>query len=437
VRSTDIQAIGELAGEALAAGGGLIKEMHEGIASRPFEVLGPPAAPVRVIHDEIAHSVYGGVQSALRAASRATAAVLALEAGDDGPALAAMPAGSVALGALNGVYGNHLVQRANRLALGMEIRRNGEAVPVTPAGLARAFPDASPRIAVFVHGLCETDDSWRKLLRRGDRERRPTYGDRLRDELGFAPVYLRYNTGLHISENGRLLARTLDDLVAGWPCRIEEVVLVGHSMGGLVSRSACHYAERDGRRWAHAVRHVFCLGTPHLGADLEKGANFLGWALGRLPETRALGSFVNARSVGIKDLRFGSCIEEDWRDCDPDEFLRDRCQEVPFLAHANYYFIAAAVSEGPVGTLLGDLLVRIASASGRGRGSGRRIPFEVDNGLELTGITHFDLLDHPAVYEQLRSWILRPRPVRSARSTRFTFPLRSARALGSSPVDTN
>ncbi len=420
MRRTDIQAIGQLAGEALAAGGGLIKEMHEGIASRPFGALGAPAAPVRVIHDEIADAVYGGVRGALRAASRGTAAILALQAGEEGPDLAATPAGSVTLGALNGLYGNHIARRGNHLALEMQIRRHADAVPITPTGLARAFPDASSRVALFVHGLCETDEAWRQVPFRADRarrdERRPTYGDRLQDELGFTPVYLRYNTGLRISENGRRLAQTLGDLVAGWPCGIEQLVLVGHSMGGLVARSACHYAEQEGRRWTHAARHVFCLGSPHLGADLEKGANVLGWALGRLPETRALGSFLNARSVGIKDLRFGSCVEEDWCDCDPDEFLRDRCREVPFLAHANYYFIAATLTEGPLGSFIGDLLVRVASASGRGRGTGRRIPFEVDNGLELTGLMHFDLLNHPAVYEQLRTWLTRPGPVRSTRA---------------------
>jgi len=159
-------------------------------------------------------------------------------------------------------------------------------------------------------------------------------------------------------------------------------------MGGLVARSACHYAEREGCAWTEAVRHVFCLGTPHLGADLEKGANALGWALGRLPETRALARVLNARSVGIKDLRYESCVDEDWCDCDPDEFLRDRCQEVPFLPAANYYFIGAALSPDPLGRLVGDLLVRSPSSSGRGNGRGRRIPFEVDNGYELSGLTH-------------------------------------------------
>ncbi len=158
--------------------------------------------------------------------------------------------------------------------------------------------------------------------------------------------------------------------------------------------------------WADAVKHVFCLGTPHLGADLEKGANMLAYALGRLPETRALGKLINTRSTGIKDLRFGSCVEEDWCDCeDVDEFLRDRCNEVPFLPDAGYYFIGSTLSPAPLGRLIGDLLVRMPSASGRGNGRGRKIPFEVDKGYELSGLTHFDLLNHDAVYEQIRKWI--------------------------------
>jgi pimeloyl-ACP methyl ester carboxylesterase len=408
VQRTEIEAIGELAGETLAAAGGLIEEMHEGIASRPFGILGPAARPTRVIHDGVARTIYGGVRKGLRAATVGGTALLSQRSGPDGPALAATPIGSLALAAINGLYGNHLHDRGNALAIGMEIRRGGAEIPTTAESLTDGFPDATSRIAVFIHGLCETEESWRHFPLRGSRARRRTYGERLQDELSFTPVQLRYNTGLRVSQNGRELSRRLDDLVSGWPVSVEELVLVGHSMGGLVARSACHYAEQDASAWTDQVRHVFCLGTPHLGADLEKGVNVLGWAFGRLPETRALGSLLNARSAGIKDLRFGSCVDEDWHECDPDEFLRDRCQEVPFLPEANYYFIGATLSDGPLGSLIGDLLVRSPSASGRGSGKGRRIPFEVDNGFELSGLTHFDLLNHPAVYQQIVKWVTRP-----------------------------
>jgi pimeloyl-ACP methyl ester carboxylesterase len=407
VRRTDVEAVGALAGDALAAGGKLVKDMHEGIAGRPFHVLGPWAKPVRVIHDGVSKAVYGGVQEGLRSAARRGARAAARHAPTDGPPVGSRARGSLVLGALNGFYGNHLVAQRNDLALTMEIRRSEAFIPADPEALRRAFPDATSRIVLFVHGLCETDAAWRITARGADRTDRRTYGERLQDELSFTPVYLRYNTGLHVSENGRALATLLEALVRSWPVSVEELVLVGHSMGGLVARSACHYGEQDGLSFTDAIRHVFCLGTPHLGADLEKGANVLSWALSRLPETRAMANLINTRSVGIKDLRFGSCVEEDWCDCDPDEYLRDRCHEVPFLPDARYYFIGSNLYRGRFGTLLGDLLVRMPSASGRGNGSGRRIPFEVDNGHELSGLNHFDLLNHPAVYEQLRAWITR------------------------------
>jgi pimeloyl-ACP methyl ester carboxylesterase len=385
VRKADWEAVGEVAGEALAATGTLVKDLHEGVASRPFRILGPAAAPVRVVHDGASQIVYSGVRGGLRSLARRSAELAAARAPADGAPLSSRPGAALVIGAVNGLYGNHLRSRGNELALGMEIRHRGAEVPVTPDGLSLAFPEATGRVVVFAHGLCETEAAWRLPARGTDRVDRRTYGERLQQELGFTPVCLRYNTGLHISENGRELARVLDHLVSAWPVEVDELVLVGHSMGGLVARSACHYAEREGRSWTGALRHVFCLGTPHLGADLEKGANALGWALGRLPETRALARVLNARSVGIKDLRYGSCVDEDWSDRDPDEFLRDRCQEVPFLPAANYYFIGATLSPDPLGRLFGDLLVRSPSSSGRGNGRGRRIPFEVDNGYELTG----------------------------------------------------
>jgi pimeloyl-ACP methyl ester carboxylesterase len=390
VRRAEIRGLSELAGELLTAGGDVVSDMHAGIAARPFGALGPAARPVQVIHDGISSAVYSGVRGGLRALAHGGGRLAALGS-EDGARAGSTPRDALALGALNGLYGDRLQAAGNALALPMTIRRDGEP---------------GPRIAVFVHGLCETDAAWGGPPFGGEPER-PTYGDRLRDELGITPLYVRYNSGLHISDNGRLLAERLDELEQGWPGPLDEITLVGHSMGGLVVRSACHYAAAGGLRWAESVAHVFCLGTPHLGADLEKGANVLGWALGQLPETRALGRVVNSRSAGIKDLRYGGCIEEDWRDRDPDELLRDRCAELPFLPGVGYYFVAASLREDSLGSLIGDLLVRLPSASGRGSGRGRRIRFELDNGYELTGVTHLDLLNHPDVLGQLRRWISR------------------------------
>ncbi|MBJ7473413.1 MAG: hypothetical protein JHD16_19045, partial [Solirubrobacteraceae bacterium] len=157
--------------------------------------------------------------------------------------------------------------------------------------------------------------------------------------------------------------------------------------------------------WTERVRHVFCLATPHLGADLEKGVHLLDWALAQLPETRGLSGLLRRRSVGVKDLRFGAVTDADWDGHDPDEFLKDRCQEAPFLKSARYYWIGAQLTPGHLGRTFGDLLVREPSASGRGRA--RQIAFEVDHGVHLHGLNHFDLLTHAEVYAQLRYWIER------------------------------
>jgi pimeloyl-ACP methyl ester carboxylesterase len=189
---------------------------------------------------------------------------------------------------------------------------------------------------------------------------------------------------------------------------VEEIALVGHSMGGLVVRSACHTGRRRAAGWVDAVRHVVCLGTPHLGAPLEKFGNLAGWALGGLDVTRPLARLVNGRSAGIKDLRFGYLVEEDWRGRDPDALLADNRHDIPFLDSATHYFVAATLTRSPhhpVALLLGDTLVRFPSASGRGTPRARRIPFRDAHGRHVGAMSHMRLLNHPAVYAQLRAWV--------------------------------
>ena len=406
MQGAELRAAGALAGDAIGGVGGLVADLHEAVASRVFDALGPMGAPVRVVHDGVSSAIYGGVRMGLRALPRGGATLAALNAPADALPLANTPRGGLALAALNGAIGDALAEADNPLALGMSLRRDGGDVALEATELALTYPEASGRVAVFVHGLIETEDAWVRPPLSGRRPPRPSYGALLRDDLGYTAVYVRYNTGRHISDNGRALSELLEALVARWPVAIEELALVGHSMGGLVARSASHVGERDGRGWVVPLLHVVCLGAPHMGAPLEKAANVAGWTLGRVPETRPFAKVVNGRSVGIKDLRYGSCAEADWCDCDADELLTDRCQDVPFVDHAAYAFIGATLFRSerhPVGHVLGDLLVRLPSASGRGRR--RTIPFEVDRGRHLGGLTHFDLLNHPQVYDQLRDWL--------------------------------
>ena len=386
LRSDEVKAAGELAGEAMSGAAGIVCDVQRGVSKRVFGMLGGVAAPVRLAHDGITAVVHGAVRAGMRAVPSGGGHALALTAAPDAPPLAADPRGAFALAALNGMWGDRLERDHAPLALGMDLRHDG---------------GETDRIAVFVHGLCETDASWRL-------GGRPTYGERLRGDLGHTPVHARYNTGRHISDNGRALAAALDALVQDWPVEVRELVLVGHSMGGLVARSACHYGERDGLGWTERLRHVVCLGSPHMGAPLERAAARGSHWLSRLPETAPLARVLTVRSAGVKDLRYGACLEEDWRDVDPDEWGPDRCGDFPFLPSATYYYVGATVArekDSPLGRVIGDALVQFPSASGDG--PLRKLAFEIDHGLHLGGVNHLQLLNHPRVYEQLLGWLRR------------------------------
>jgi pimeloyl-ACP methyl ester carboxylesterase len=333
-------------------------------------------------------------------AARLGAHVLAARRRSDTTSIHDSTAGRIALGALNGAFGDLLVRHDNPLALPMTIRRGGRDVGTGADELAQAFPDATPRLAIFLHGLCETDDAWR--LRASEHV---PYGERLQRELGYTPLYIRYNSGRHISENGRDLARLLSETFAAWPTQVVEIALIGHSMGGLIARSASHYGADS--EFVASVRHVFMLGAPHTGAPLERVTNAASTALAKLPETRTFAKALNLRSAGVKDLRYGYLLDDDWIDSDPDAYLRNTGNQIPFSQSANHYFVSASLSadsDSPVGRIVGDLLVLRSSAWAHG-GRGERTRFPVDHYRHYGGANHFDLLNHPAVYAQIQRWL--------------------------------
>ena len=411
-RQSRLQGTIDVAAAALGGGIATVQGMHIAIAHKPFSALrlapgvGMVSEGVRLIHDGVAGLVYGGLRSAVSVAggaARRAAALIATEAGEPQPG----SLGDLAVAALNGFAGERLERQRNPLATDMGLWHGGRSVPIERPSLKTTFPAASSRIAVFAHGLACNETFWHLHAERHYRNRHTTYGSRLQSDLGYTPLYVRYNTGLHISENGRRLARLLDQLVAEWPVSVDELILVGHSMGGLVVRSATHYGA--GRDWVPRVRHLFFLGSPHLGAPLEKAANVTGWLLGLVDVTRPLAAVVNGRSVGIKDLRFGSLRDEDWQGVDLDALLANRTGYIPLLEGAAHYFIAATVTRDrrhPLGVAVGDLLVREASAFGRGRL--RRVHFPLENGRHFGPMNHLELLNHPDVYDQMRRWLVRP-----------------------------
>jgi len=401
MRPEEIAALGDLAGEAAAGATQQIHEFHSGIAGRVWRRVGPASLPVKLAHDRIAKGAYSAAGELTRTVVRAGAHVASAAQSPEAASIQRSPAGRAVLSALNGAFGDTLARRRNALALNMTARREGQDLTITRPALRRAYPHAKPKLAVFVHGLCETDEAWNGFPGRPAARHTP-YGHRLEIELGYTPIYLRYNTGRHISENGRDLAELLQDLVAQWPTDVHEVVLIGHSMGGLVARSACHYGA--GSACVAKVHHVFTLGTPHRGAPLEQAANAASAALSRLPETRPIARALNLRSSGIKDLRYGYLVDECWMDQDCDAYLRNTSREIPFLATARHYFICATLTreaDAAMGRIIGDLLVLRPSAWAQ-EPQTRRLRFPIEHYYHLGKANHFDLLNHPAIFDQMR-----------------------------------
>ena len=390
-------AFGELRGAAAGVG-----DIHRAIAARAFRAVGPGALPAQAIHDAVADGVYGALRGAARALTAAADTALRRRPVGEPRWLSTSVGGATTLGALNGLIGDALEREGSDLQQPMAVRDGGRIVSPERAALGGAFPDATPHLVVFVHGLMGTELTWR-LGAGPDGE---TYGDRLARDLGYTAVFVRYNTGRHISENGQSLAELLEALVAAWPVEVDRLALVGHSMGGLVARSACYYGSERDDRWVRKVRHVVSLGSPHMGAPLAQGVHLLSAGLGRFPETRAFGAFLRRRSAGIRDLRQGSLVDEDWRDRNPEALRAAACREVPLLEGATHCFVAATITRSrqhPVGRLMGDCLVLSTSASGRSRT--RQIPFRAEHGMHLGGTHHLALLNHPAVYDRLRDWL--------------------------------
>jgi pimeloyl-ACP methyl ester carboxylesterase len=395
----EVRALSALAFDELRRFPGAIRDMHLGIAERAFRGVGPAARPVQLIHDTLSSQAYGAIGAGASMLGRAADETLERYGIGERTPLSTTQQGSLVIAVLNGLIGDQLERDHSALHQPSSVRVYGERVRLDEPSLRGAFPDASDSLAVFIHGLSGDEFCWSWGAN-------DAYGTRLARDLGSTAVYLRYNSGLHVSENGRSVAALLEELVQVWPVAVRRIALVGHSMGGLVARSAAHQADERDQHWVEHVGHIVSLGTPHLGAPLEQAAHRAAAALHALPETRMLSGFLRRRSAGIRDLRHGSLVDEDWRGRDPEALRAVACKEVPLLPWATHCFVSATLTRDPkhpLGRLLGDILVLVPSATGKGKT--RRIPFRDEHGHHVGGTHHLALLNHPEVYEQLRGWL--------------------------------
>ncbi len=362
----------------------IVEELHRTIQLRP----GPLGGLTSDRPKRIAGTVYRTVRVATRLIGKAIDVGLApvtelLPEGHSSPSLDAYR--SVA----NGVYGDYLLRTGNPLAIEMSLRYRGQPVDLQdPMSIFEEHGDArsASKVLVLVHGLCMNDRQWN---RDGH-----DHGAALASELGYLPLYLRYNSGLHIASNGRALAEMLETLVDNCSSPVEELAIMGHSMGGLVARSACHHGAAAGHKWPEYLRKLVFLGTPHHGAPLERGGYGLELAMELSPYLAPFTHLSRARSAGITDLRHGAVAAE---------------QEFVPLPPGVQCFTVAAVRAAKRSMLsdrlIGDGLVPLDSALGRHRDTARRLAIPKHRQWIGYRMGHRDLLNHPEVYKQVSTWL--------------------------------
>lgn len=384
----DARAASRLLVEATLRVTDIVHAMHRRIASGP-NVLGLPLeAPARVLTGLVYGSVRG-VTQAVGAVVDAALASLAPVLGASAPSAER----AAVLAALNGLVGDYLSETGSALATTMCLCHDGDTLDLEASALREALPDASSRVVVLVHGSSMNDLQWRRAGH--------DHGAALARDLGYSALYLRYNSGLHVSTNGRAFAALLEQLFAAWPVPLTELVLVGHSMGGLVVRSACHAGEVAAHKWrADALTKLVCLGSPHHGAPLERGGNWVDVLLGVSGYSAPLARLGRLRSAGVTDLRYGNVRDEDWNGRDRFALAGDPRTVLPLPTDVQCYAVAATTSQATATRLAGDGLVPIDSALGR-----PSLAFPETNQFIAYGAGHLDLLSRPEVYEQLRTWL--------------------------------
>lgn len=357
-----------------------VEGIHRAILDRWFRMAGPNIDPARRMADGATASIY----QSIRLGGTALGTAVSAGAGLAGRYRKLRPLwetdkGRYVQSIFNGVWGDRFDEDSTSFSIELGLRDpDGNPVSTTVDALNSAFPEPKGRLVVMVHGFAETEKYWRhgelsSLTRQLEAD-------------GFSVLLLRYNTGRTIAANGSDLANLLDELRLAWPVPVTDIALVGHSMGGLVARSAVVAANDSGLRWAELSNNVVAIAAPHSGTPIEKAVAALSSSMGIARESRPLKTFLDQRSAGIQDLRYGIDASSD------------------SLGSSKYRVVAGAITTAPTnptGRAFGDLVVRVKSATG----SGRRRKVPSTGVLVVGGRNHADLAHDPEVVSQIRTWL--------------------------------
>lgn len=335
---------------------------------------------------------------------------------------------------INGVMGDHLVTNHNPIAIPMMFYNSqGDALPLTlydkyqnpslkqeiqfphfkksPQSFnhdwqlieQRQFERLSSKITIILHGLCMGYVNWKPSHEK-------SLGQQiLKSQPDTSVLYLNYNTGRRISTNGRNFSELMQALMAKHP-HVTEINLIGHSMGGLVCRSALHYGGEFVESWTHKVNKLIMLGTPHHGAVLERIGDTVQKSISKLPFAGALGKLGDIRSTGIIDLRHGSIRDEDWHSLTSRSVLPDSERHItPLPDNVTAYCLAGSLSneedDSSLSQVVGDGLVTIESALGE-HTEQHTLKVQENHKAIFYGVGHMNLMSDSGVLQQVVDWLV-------------------------------
>jgi len=394
--SSDLQGITRLMTDATIGITDLVEAMHRRVVHPPFL----PSTPIQHLITNIANITYNNIRWSTRfigngadnALGKFASVSRKIEATDKREAMRSV---------LNGVIGDYLEKNENPLQISMQFRHQAKAIYLDKKNLEKTYPKINGKILLMVHGSCLNDIQWTR--------KDHNHGATLAKELHKTPIYLHYNSGLHISTNGQSFNELLEKLVLHWPVPIEELTIISHSMGGLVSRSALHYGQQHQKSWIKHLKKIIFLGTPHHGSPLEQAGNYLDAILEAVPYAKPFARLGKIRSAGVTDLRYGNLLDEDWQNDDRFEIQGDKRQKVSLPKLVECYSIAAVTGkEIKSGTsqMLGDNMVGVKSALGQHNNPAKDLNFKKENTWIAYENNHLDLLNDPKIYNRIKKWMV-------------------------------
>ena len=403
LRASDLRAAAQLASQATVGVSRIVEGVHQSV----WRTLGAPGGAQPGQARGLTGLVYRAVEGSAQLLGKGAQGVLTrLE-----PLLATAdaqkpgsPQREAVLAALNGVMGDRLAASGNPLATPMTLRWQGTALDWQAPPQDTADMQVTGKVLLLIHGLCMNDLQWQ--VAPGTEQ--VDLGAALAASLGYTPVHLRYNTGQHISDNGLELARQLEQLAQHWPVPLQEITVLAHSMGGLVTRSAVHQAEQQSLYWPRHLKNIVFLGTPHHGAPLERAGNWVDVLLGSSRFSAPFARLAQLRSAGITDLRYGHLLAADWQGRDRFRREPDSRALLPLPEAVACYTVAATTASKRsllADRLVGDGLVPLRSALGQHDDATRTLAFAKTAQWIAYRTHHMALLHSAAVGQQVKSWL--------------------------------